>query len=179
MHYPIAPEIVLRALTAADAQALADYFDCLSPESRGRFQPHPLTREAARAICADPAPSAIRTVLESRGRIVGYFIMERALSVHEADRYRPFGIVLEPGQDLLFAPSVADAYQGLGLASLAMPHLLDLARRAGARSLVLMGGTQETNPRAIAFYEKHGFQPFGGYRTEVYNRDMRLILGGG
>jgi RimJ/RimL family protein N-acetyltransferase len=39
-----------------------------------------------------------------------------------------------------------------------------------------MGGTQATNSRAIAFYEKFGFIKYGGYQTEVFNHDMRLEI---
>ena len=54
-----------------------------------------------------------------------------------------------------------------------------LATTTGARSLVLMGGTQASNARAIRFYEKSGFVRYGGYQTDQWNHDMRLLLEGG
>jgi ribosomal protein S18 acetylase RimI-like enzyme len=39
-----------------------------------------------------------------------------------------------------------------------------------------MGGTQASNARAIAFYEKHGFVRCGGFWSDQYNHDMRLWL---
>jgi hypothetical protein len=39
-----------------------------------------------------------------------------------------------------------------------------------------MGGTQETNRRALAFYEKFGFKRYGGYQTDIFNHDMRLVF---
>lgn len=173
---PQAGQVTLQQFASGDAAALADYFDRLSPESRARFQPHPLTRDAAESICARRDEPAIRLVLWNAGAIVGYFILEPRMSPHEAARYAAFGIALESESDWLFAPSVADGYQGRGLASLAMPHLIGLAKRRGARSLVLMGGTQAGNARAIAFYEKFGFQRHGGYQTHVFNHDMRLVF---
>ena len=72
--------------------------------------------------------------------------------------------------------SIADDCQNTGLASAVMPHIIANARSRGARSLVLMGGTQASNSRAIAFFEKHGFVRCGGYWTDRYNYDMRLVL---
>jgi GNAT superfamily N-acetyltransferase len=176
MNVEIKKGMFLRTLRPEDRAALAVYFEALGVETRRRFQPHPLTREAAAALCDEAEPSAIRLVIERRGGVIGYFILERGLPVYETPRYREFGVDLAAGSDLLFAPSVADAWQNRGIASLAMPHLIAFARQLGARSLVLMGGTQATNHRAIAFYEKFGFKRFGGYQTDVFNHDMRLWL---
>ncbi len=166
----------LRSLAAQDSMLLARYFAELSEETKTRFQPHPLTAEKARDITRNPHESTFRLVLFHGTRICGYFILEAEMSIHEKTRYAEHGIELESGLDVLFAPSILDEYQNTGLASSVMPHLLDLARRINARSLVLMGGTQETNARAIAFYEKFGFKRFGGYSTEMFNHDMRLVL---
>jgi diamine N-acetyltransferase len=178
MNHHITNAIVLRSLQSHDATALATYFASLSHESQQRFGPHPLTTAAAEAICANiQVANTIRLVLETNSQIISYFILEPQMSEHEAERYRAFDITLTSGLDYLFAPSVSDQYQNQGLASLAMPQMIAQAKALGARSLVLMGGTQSSNGRAIAFYEKFGFQRFGGYQTEVFNHDMRLVLG--
>lgn len=169
-------ELILRTLEGEDGAALSDYFAGLGPETLRRFQPHSLTTAMAHQICGSPDTRQSRFVVEREGRIIAYFILDREMSIHETNRYREHGIMLESGLDFLFAPSVTDEFQGKGIASLAMPRLLSWARSAGARSLVLMGGTQATNARAIAFYEKFGFQRFGGYQTEIFNHDMRLCL---
>lgn len=169
-------DVSLAALAQQDAEALAEYFEGLSAETRSRFQPHPLTRKAAVGACGAAESLVGRFVLWKDDVIIGYFILERRMSIHEASRYAKFGLILESGKDLLFAPSIIDEYQSTGLASLAMPHLIEAARRGGARSLVLMGGTQASNTRAIGFYEKFGFKRFGGYWTGIFNHDMRLIV---
>lgn len=176
MHDPIADDLVLRRLCTHDAAALESYFGSLSSESKHRFRPHPLTAEAARQLCAAAASPTLRIVIEQAGKLVAYFILDPQVPVHEATRYARFGIALESGKDFLFAPSVSDGHQNKGIGSLAMPHVLRLARQSGARSLVLMGGTQDGNARAIAFYEKFGFERVGGYQSEGFNHDMRLIL---
>ena len=173
---PLARSRLLRLLAAHDTPALFDFFESLSPASKRRFQPHPLTLDAARDLCEAASSSTLRLVVSAHSRIVAYFILEPQVSRHEVDRYRAHGIELEAGKDWMFAPAVTDALQNEGIASEAMPHLLALARAAGARSLVLMGGTQATNARAIAFYEKFSFKRHGGYQTEVFNHDMRSLL---
>jgi GNAT superfamily N-acetyltransferase len=167
---------VLRRLAACDAPALFEFFESLGPASKRRFQPHPLTSEAARDLCVSSPSSTLRWVVAEHGVIVAYFILDAQVSPHEVGRYRDHGIELEAGKDFMFAPAVTDRLQNEGMASEAMPHLLALARAAGARSLVLMGGTQATNPRAIAFYEKFSFKRCGGYQTEVFNHDMRRMI---
>jgi GNAT superfamily N-acetyltransferase len=171
------PGISLDWLSANDASSLGDYFAALSAESKRRFQPHPLTHASAAELCATRNPAVRRLVLRAGRQIIGYFILDPTVGVDELTRYAALGVLLESGRDWLFAPSVADTHQNQGLASRAMPHLIALARQAGARSLVLMGGTQGTNARAIAFYEKSGFERCGGYQTDQWNHDMRLRLG--
>lgn len=167
---------VLRHLAAHDTPALFDFFESLSPASKRRFQPHPLTLDAARGLCEAASSSTLRLVVLAQSQIVAYFILEPQVSRYEVGRYLDQGIELEAGKDWMFAPAVTDQLQNEGIASEAMPHLLALARAAGARSLVLMGGTQATNARAIAFYEKFSFKRHGGYQTEVFNHDMRFVL---
>jgi hypothetical protein len=117
MNVEIKKGMFLRTLRPEDRAALAVYFEALGVETRRRFQPHPLTREAAAALCDEAEPSAIRLVIERRGGLIGYFILERGLPVYETPRYREFGVDLAAGSDLLFAPSVADAWQNRGIAS--------------------------------------------------------------
>lgn len=176
MHEHLTKSLLLRTLDGCDKERLSDYFDGLSRASKRRFQPHPLNTEAAHRICACKTATTFRFIVQRDEEIIAYFILDADVSTHEMERYQQSGITLEAGKDYLFAPSVGDDFQNTGVGSLAMPHLVKFARRKGARSFVLMGGTQATNDRAIAFYEKFGFQRFGGYQTDVFNHDMRLVL---
>lgn len=167
---------ILRSIAVQDAEPLATYFTELSADSKRRFQPHPLTTEQAAQIAHTPHETTIHTVLLDEKRIIGYFILETTMSEHEQGRFAQQGIELLSGVDVLFAPSVLDEFQNQGLASQVMPIFIDFLKTKNARSLVLMGGTQETNARAIAFYEKFGFVKCGGYYTEMFNHDMRLVF---
>lgn len=169
---------ILKKLSSNDGKNLGNFFNSLLPETRSRFAPHPLTFEYAALLCDEEqsTDTAERFILWDNKLIAGYFILEFRIPDHEAKRYSEYGIMLEQGKDVMFAPCVADSYQDRGLASLVMDILLEHCRKRECRSLVLLGGTQESNARAIRFYEKFGFIPCGGYHTEVYNIDMRLII---
>lgn len=169
---------VFRALQAHDAERLGRFFDALSQETRRRYAPHPLTAEFARELCRNADDATVRLLLLTRdeGEVIGYFILKPSPSAVIRQRYSQYGIRLEDGLDMEFAPCVADAHQSRGLASLAMPLIAAEARRVGARSLVLMGGTQASNHRAIHFYEKVGFRRLGAFTTTIENYDMRLPL---
>jgi diamine N-acetyltransferase len=166
----------LRLLRFTDTHRLQAYFDGLSATTRSRFQPHAMNRETVSTLCGAVSSNIMRFVVLLNADIIGYFVLDPNMSEHEAARYRVQGIELSSGIDFLFAPSIADAWQGRKVASHAMPALIEFAKAAGARSLVLMGGTQATNVAAVAFYRKFGFTSHGGYHTGVFNHDMRLCL---
>jgi len=74
---------------------------------------------------------------------------------------------------------VAATHHGAGIAQTLMDWSIDTARARGATALLLT--VYEANPRAIRFYEKHGFVHIGDYAFPVgdqVDRDliMRLAL---
>ncbi len=166
-----------RLLAQNDQSALGDFFEKLSEQTRSRFAPHPLSSEFATQLCANLLTDTTqRFVLESDGNIIGYFILQAQMSEHEALRYAQQGIILKTGDDLLFAPCIADKYQNKGFASLVMEILINHYKER-VKSFVLMGGTQETNHAGRSFYKKFAFKEYGGYQTDIYNIDMRLLFG--
>lgn len=170
-------DFLLRLLNDQDAVALGAFFVELSEASRSRFGPHPLSSEYAQHLCEALADdSAQRWVIADGAAIVGYFIFERKILEPEYQRYYVQGVSLQAELDVILAPCIADDYQNAGLAMAAMQSLMTEFKRQGARSLVLMGGTQQSNHRARHFYQRCGFVEYGGFQTDVYNIDMRLIL---
>ncbi len=171
-------EFILREISAFDSEPLGHFFESLSVETRKKYGPHPLTKEFAVELCTSKDDSVIRFVLTlvDDKRFVGYFILDFRMPEGILNRYREQGIDLSDGKNPMFAPSIADDYQNTGLASLAMPVIIKAAKDLGAKSLVLMGGTQATNKRAIAFYEKFGFKHICEFEREGLNYDMRMLL---
>ena len=187
---PSGLQVTFRPLAAGDAGILGPYFAGLSPETRRRFAPHAFDQETADRLCAtiDYAGTIpmvatipmIATVQDGpQERVVAYFICVLGVAPVERERYARAGVELDPLTDCTVAPSVADAYQDRGLGSCLMGHLIQVARRLGRKRLVLMGGVQATNARAVHYYQKHGFRTVSTFESPAgfYNHDMVLDLG--
>ncbi|MCL5995073.1 MAG: GNAT family N-acetyltransferase [Chloroflexi bacterium] len=175
--------VVLRPLAAGDVQMLGDYFLSLTAETRRRYGPHPFDRKTAEQICSSvDLTDTLRMLAIIHGdggeRVIAYFILILGIRDDDALRYAQLGIPLDARTDCTLAPSVADEYQSKGLGSLVMRHLLDVARKLGRKRMVLWGGTQATNDRAIHFYHKHGFHTVGQFEEPpgFNNYDMILSL---
>ena len=75
-----------------------------------------------------------------------------------------------------FVATVTDGYQAAGVGSAVMGHLVPWLRGLGRRRLVLLGGVQQRNGRAIAFYRKWGFRIVGDFETRAACHDMIATL---
>ncbi len=173
--------IAMRPLEADDAARLGDYFRSLSAETRARYGPHPFDQETADVICAriatDDVLRIIATVTTDGGtRIIGYFLLKLGVWESDSKRYDALGIPLDPDTDCTLAPSVSDDYQNQGLGSILMRHVLQIALRIGRKRVVLWGGVQATNARAVHFYTKSGFRKVGEFFNDKPNDDMILDL---
>jgi GNAT superfamily N-acetyltransferase len=176
--------ITLRPLQPDDAVRLGAYFAGLSAETRARYGPHPFDQATADTICATLDPSDILRLVatvphDSEERIIAYFLLKHGLWDKDRQRYEQLGIALNPETDCTFAPSVADDYQNGGVGSLMMSHVLRVAAILGRTRIVLWGGVQATNSRAIHFYTKSGFVKVGEFFTDKNNYDMFLTLPSG
>lgn len=110
---------------------------------------------------------------EGGGQIEAYVLTEFDIPDDEKERYAGYGIALADGLDCRIAPGVADRWQDRGLGSVLLGHALAVLRRLGLRHVVLFGGTQAGNGRAIHVYRKLGFQPLGTFETKgIENIDM-------
>ena len=166
-------EVIFRVLQAGDGAVL------LSQETRDLFGPHPLTMEQGHRLCEEiDYGQTLRMIalIGSAPEVIAYLILILGVRESEIGRYREHRVVLESETDCTFAPSVADAYQNRRLGSLLMPHVLEVVRRLGYRRVVLSGGTQARNMRAVRFYEKFGFVKVGEFMTKINNYDMILEL---
>lgn len=166
-----------RRLTEHDSENLGNYFENLSEETRRKFHPHPLTKNYAIYLCHKSLENAMRFVISDEEKnIHGYFILDFEIIDHEAERYHSYGIELKHGSDAFFAPSVADQLQNSGLASQSMEIIINLIKEESVNRLILLGGTREDNPLALAFYKKFGFKRVGGYQSDIWNFDMQLTV---
>ncbi len=179
---PTKTPIVLRSLTAADTAAFFKFCAGLSLETRQFFKPHALDYASVSTLCAAPFdPACWRLIAESdAGEIIGYVILMLTLTPPDWEpiRYADYGYVLDGDRDCILAPCIADAWQGSGLGSHMLAAVIAAAKAARRRYMLLLGGTQVRNARAVHFYAKHGFVPLGlfDHPVGVTNQDMLLVL---
>jgi GNAT superfamily N-acetyltransferase len=168
--------ITIRRLVASDASAFGGFLEGLSDETRRFYRPHALDESEARRICGSiEADSALRLIATTEGtdRIEAYVLTEFVIPEDEKERYADYGIALEDGLDCRIAPSVADGQQNRGLGSMVLSHTIQVLRGLGLRHVVLFGGTQAGNSRAIHVYQKLGFIALGSFQTKgIDNIDM-------
>jgi ribosomal protein S18 acetylase RimI-like enzyme len=112
------------------------------------------TPERQRAELADP--DRICLLAEEGAAVAGYALLRRGVAHVHVTGARPIEI-----QRFY----VDRAWHGRGVAARLMAACLNVARTQGAETVWL--GVWERNPRAIRFYEKHGF-------TDVGSQEFRL-----
>ena len=173
--------VVLRPLNQKDSVILAGYFRSLSADTRKRFGPHPFTKEQAEILCAAIDYGKVIRLLavtdnDQEPEVVAYFILRLELNDDDEKRYGARGMDFDRSSVCSIAPSVADDYQDRGLGSAVMDKALALVRRLGQRQVILQGGVQAANSRAVHFYEKFGFRKVGSFSTVIESYDMIVDL---
>ena len=74
------------------------------------------------------------------------------------------------------APSVTDEWQSEGVGQLLFNYVLDEMKNRNAKQLILWGGVQIDNIKAVRFYQKNGFRSLGHFQYNGLNEDMMLPL---
>lgn len=180
---PDGADITVRRLAAPDAKEFGRFLSGLSEETRRFYRPHALDEAEARRICAsvetDPALRLIATA-DDGNEIEAYVLAQFEIPADEKQRYADYGIALQDELDCRIAPGVADIWQDRGLGSVMLHRTLESLRLLGLRHVVLFGGTQAVNSRAIHVYQKLGFQSLGTFYTKgIENIDMWIPEVGG
>lgn len=172
---------LIRPLRPQDGNVFGHFLEALSPQTRQWFAPHPLDTATAMQLAANPQPDQVlRLVIldrsggEQEGAILGYLILQMGLAPHEVARFEPYAIDYQPALCVSLAPVVAEGWQAQGLGAPLMRHGLHLCRELGRQAVILMGGVQEGNSRAVHFYLRHGFHRLDSFEwpTGVMNDDM-------
>jgi diamine N-acetyltransferase len=170
-------EVLMRKLEQADGKQLHKYCHNLSPSSKQKFSPHPFDWATIQSICNNldgKTISYIAELLESN-EIIAYFIIRLEVSLNDKNRLKPNPI----GDEKLcsFAPSVADEYQGRGLGRAMFALIIQKLMDTDRSKVILLGGVQKGNQKAIAYYKKLGFTMEDEFdRNGVKNYSMSLIL---
>jgi GNAT superfamily N-acetyltransferase len=169
--------IVLRRLEKTDIPTLADYLQLLSHESRMRFGPHGFDKASLDAVFSEGSPHTGYLALEEKGSsFIAYAIVRRGFLGHDAARLESHGLKPDPHKDATFAPSVADDWQGRGLGPRMFAYIREDLRTMGIQRIILWGGVQQSNERAVRYYQRLGFLTLGAFEYQGMNFDMVLDI---
>ena len=164
-----------RQINRHDRKALYNYLQQLSAESRSRFGPHSFDRTTINSIIDQPDTTIHRYVAidDLTGDMIAYMLIKQGMIEFDYPRYAARNQFFDDATTVTFAPSVADSWQSTGLGS-AMASFIEanLSDRR-IKTIILWGGVQATNTKAVNFYKKLGYQFIASFRhDEKDNYDM-------
>jgi diamine N-acetyltransferase len=106
------------------------------------------------------------------GEIIAYSIIKRGYIENDGKRLQSYGITLNNKTDCTFAPSVADAWQTCGIGNALFHFILSDLKTMKIKRIILWGGVQADNTKALNYYKKNGFSIAGQFYHNGENYDM-------
>jgi len=165
----------IRQLNDQDREALYNYLQQLSAESRSRFGPHPFDRTTIDSIMDQPDGTIQRYVAidDLTGEVVAYMLIRQGMIEFDFPRYASRNQFYDDVTTVTFAPSVADSWQSTGLGSAMSLFIEAELNDRGIKTVILWGGVQATNTKAVNFYKKLGYRFIASFwHDEKDNHDM-------
>ena len=152
-------------------EQLSHYLNYLSQESRDRFGPHRYDLDALNHIYIEQQDHLGYLAFIDRD-VIGYTVVKLGYLEHDQPRLSQYGLQLNNKTDCTIAPSVADAWQGQGIGRKLMDFVIDDLKSQGFKRMILWGGVQASNQRALAMYTHLGFETIGEFEYYGMNFDM-------
>jgi GNAT superfamily N-acetyltransferase len=169
-------KIYFKLLGNEDLDQLMEYFNNLGNETKKRFGPHAFSQETIMQLRNDNAYRLFVAKSVDEGSIVGYTVIKMGWLDFEISRLKAYGLYPE-ATDFTIAPSIADSWQGKGLGTLFLSYIVDYAReKLASRRIILWGGVQSDNSKAVRLYQKTGFRVLGQFEHNGLNIDMILEI---
>ncbi|TAH09439.1 MAG: GNAT family N-acetyltransferase [Sphingobacteriia bacterium] len=170
-------QVLLRKLHSNDLDNLLSYLENLSMETKKRFGPHQFDKQSVIDFYDNPAIHLgyVAQSIDSND-IIAYSIIKIGYLESDYNRYLSYGIQLDNKIDCEFAPSVADSWQSFGIGNKLFYYILADLKKAGVKRIVLWGGVQADNEKAVNYYKKNNFVPVGQFWHNGENVDMLLNI---
>lgn len=161
-------KVIIRQLQSTEADVLFNYLQQLSPESRSRFGPHAFDKETIHTICENLSPGILRYISKDAemGCIVAYMLIKQGMIEWDKERYAARNQFFDLSTTVTFAPSVADAWQRSGLGTVMNSIIENELINRGIKTIVLWGGVQASNEKAVNFYKKHNYRYISSFWHE-------------
>lgn len=161
---------VITKLDTANLEQLVTYLSALGKETRAYFGPHAFDKTSLTQFYQDPKNTAY--IATKDDRIIAYAIVRLGFLQHDEPRLSSYGLQLNPDTDASFAPSVADDWQGRGLGRSLFTYISNDLSNLNVTRLILWGGVQTANQRAVRYYQQLGFRTLGYFEYHGWNADM-------
>ena len=157
---------------------LVHYLHHLSDETKSRFGPHAFdmpglidfynSSNTIHGFIAEDIPCR---------EIIGYTVIKEGVLEHDRGRLAQYGYPNLDNKCCTYAPSVADKWQGKGIGKMLFQFILGYCEQLQIDKIILWGGVQSTNERAVNFYKQLGFVTLGTFEYNGLNQDMVLAIG--
>lgn len=164
--------VSFRRLEAGDLDPLLSYLASLSDLTRSRFGPHGYDRQAVIDFYQGDDKFGYLAVSNTDGAIIGYSILKQGFLEHDQPRLSSYGLTLHYETDATFAPSLADDWQSKGIGKSFLQYILEHLPSPRINRIILWGGVQAGNERAVAYYLKNQFRVLGEFEYHGRNFDM-------
>jgi len=170
-------QAILRKLNPGDLDLLHVYLQKLSAETKKRFGPHKYDKESIIDFYknSDTLLAYVGIDMETK-EIIAYFLIKTGYLEHDHKRFESYGIELDNMTGCTFAPSVADDWQSCGIGEQLFHYILSDLKTKGIQRIVLWGGVQMDNEKALNYYKKNHFKTAGQFTHNGENYDMMLDL---
>lgn len=168
-------ELTIQNVRKSDISELEEYLYGLSEVTRQRFGPHQFDSLTLEQIHAQSSHYR-GYIARSLDKIIAYTVIKLGYLEHDQPRLSSYGLELSHETDCTIAPSVADGHQGQGIGRKVMRHVIIDLTGLGYKKIILWGGVQVSNQRAINLYRSLGFQELGQFEYNGLNLDMILAV---
>jgi GNAT superfamily N-acetyltransferase len=170
-------QVLVRRLNYDDFDKLVIYLNRLSPETVKRFGPHSFDKKAIINLYehCDKHNGYIAQDVET-SEIIAYSIIKIGSLEHDGSRLQSYGLKPDENTDCTFAPSVADHWQSQGVGKSLFNFMLLELKAKRFKRILLWGGVQSDNTRAVNYYIKNGFRKLGEFEYNGPNYDMVLEI---
>ncbi len=168
-------QILVRRLTNDDIDKLCNYFQHLSLATLQRFGPHLFDKQSLIDMY-DDSLIHIGFIAEDTetSKIIAYFVIRIGCPEHDRFRLQSYGLHPENITDCTLAPSVADSWQSFGVGNCLFNFILSDLKMIGIKRIILWGGVQSGNLKAVNYYFRNGFRKLGQFEHHGENFDMIL-----
>lgn len=166
-------QIFFRRLNSNDFDLLYNYLQSLSAETKKLFGPHKFDKQTIFDFYknSDSHLGYVGIDIQSN-EIIAYSIIKIGYLKHDHIRLQSYGMTLDNKTDCVFAPSVADVWQSCGIGNKLFHFILSDLKLIGIKRIILWGGVQMDNYKALNYYKRNNFKILGQFIHNGENCDM-------